>query len=126
MALCLQQSVRNEDVVCRYGGEEFVIILPEISEKLALERAEAIRRNVSSLNLKFKGEMLRPITMSIGLAMYPIPARNGADLLRMADRALYNAKRGGRDQTDVATESGLIYAGGALAEVATLSVSSKL
>ena len=117
---CLQQSVRSEDVVCRYGGEEFVIILPEISEAVALERANSIRRNVSSLHLKFKGEMLRPISMSIGLVMYPTPARNGADLLRMADRALYNAKRGGRDQTDVATESGLTYAGEELAKATAL------
>jgi diguanylate cyclase (GGDEF)-like protein len=124
VAECLQQSVRSEDVVCRYGGEEFVIILPEISEALALERANAIRRNVSSLHLKFKGDMLRHISMSIGLAMYPAPARNGADLLRMADRALYNAKRGGRDQTEVATESGLTYVGEELANVVDLVVSS--
>ena len=126
VAECLQQSVRSEDVVCRYGGEEFVIILPEIGEALALERANSIRRNVSSLNLKFKGEMLRPITVSIGLAMYPTPARNGADLLRMADRALYNAKRGGRDQADVATESGLMYAGEELAKATALVVGSEL
>jgi diguanylate cyclase (GGDEF)-like protein len=104
VAECMQQSVRSEDVVCRYGGEEFVIILPEISEEMAIERANAIRRNVTSLHMKFKGEALRPISISIGLAMYPNPARNSIDLLRMADSALYDAKHAGRDRTCVASE----------------------
>jgi diguanylate cyclase (GGDEF)-like protein len=104
VAQSFQQSVRSEDVVCRYGGEEFVIILPEISEELALERADTIRRNVHGLRMKFKGEALRPVTISVGLAMYPAPARDTADLLRMADHALYDAKHGGRDRVVVASE----------------------
>jgi diguanylate cyclase (GGDEF)-like protein len=105
VAQCFQQFVRSEDIVCRYGGEEFVIILPEISEELALERADTIRRNVNNLRLKFNGKTLRPITISIGLAMYPDPARDAADLLRMADRALYDAKHAGRDRIHVARET---------------------
>jgi diguanylate cyclase (GGDEF)-like protein len=99
-----QQSVRSEDIVCRYGGEEFVIILPEISEELALERANTIRRNVNVLRMKFKGEPLRPITVSVGLAMFPDPARDTADLLRKADHALYDAKHAGRDRIHVSRE----------------------
>ncbi|WP_158941697.1 GGDEF domain-containing protein [Granulicella sp. S190] len=105
VADCFQQTVRSEDVVCRYGGEEFVILLPEISEELALAKANMIRRHVSGLRMKFKGEALRPITVSIGMAMFPAPARDGTDLLRMADHALYDAKRNGRDCVVVAREN---------------------
>jgi diguanylate cyclase (GGDEF)-like protein len=101
VAQTLEQSVRSEDIVCRYGGEEFVIILPEISAELARERAETIRKAINHLRLKFKGDTLRPITISIGLAMYPNPARDAADLLRMSDHALYDAKHAGRDRVIV-------------------------
>jgi diguanylate cyclase (GGDEF)-like protein len=104
VAECFQRSVRSEDVVCRYGGEEFVIILPEISRELAAERADMIRRDVSNLRVNFRGETLRRITISIGLAMFPNPARGSGDLLRAADRALYEAKNAGRDRIVVANE----------------------
>jgi diguanylate cyclase (GGDEF)-like protein len=105
VAECFQQTVRSEDVVCRYGGEEFVILLPEITEELALAKANTIRHNVNGLRMKFKAEALRPVSVSIGLAMYPAPARDATDLLRMADHALYDAKRGGRDRVLVARET---------------------
>jgi diguanylate cyclase (GGDEF)-like protein len=105
VAECFRQSVRSEDVVCRYGGEEFIIILPETDEETALERAELIRQAVSKLRVTSKGEVLRQITVSIGIAMYPAPARDATDLVRLADRALYDAKHAGRDRVHVARES---------------------
>ena len=104
VAECFNRSVRSEDVVCRYGGEEFVIILPEMSEKLALERAEHIRQAVSNLHVHFKGQSVRKISISVGIAMYPNHAKNSNDLIRLADNALYEAKHAGRNQVQVATD----------------------
>ncbi len=105
VAQSFQQSVRSEDIVCRYGGEEFIIILPEISEKLALERADTIRRNIHGLRMKLNGETQLSVTVSIGVAMYPTPARDAANLVRLADQALYEAKRAGRDRVYLAQDS---------------------
>jgi len=93
-----RQSVRAEDIICRYGGEEFVIILPETDQHAALERAEAIREQVSRMSIRFRGEALGQFTISIGLATYPKSGETLGELLRSSDRALYAAKHGGRNQ----------------------------
>jgi len=102
---CFLQAVRTEDIVCRYGGEEFVIILPEITVEMAFVRAEAIREQISRLRVHLKGQALGHVSLSIGLAMYPHPATSITDLLRMADHALYDAKRAGRNRTAIASET---------------------
>jgi diguanylate cyclase (GGDEF)-like protein len=101
LARCLQSTVRVEDMVCRYGGEEFVILLPEITQERAMETAERLRQRVLTMRLEYRGEPLRQISISVGLAMYPDLASDGMDLLRMADRALYQAKRAGRNQVHI-------------------------
>jgi diguanylate cyclase (GGDEF)-like protein len=101
VAECFLQLVRDEDIVCRYGGEEFVIIFPDITEEFAYKRAEAIRAKIASINVPFRGESLRRITVSIGVAIYPQSAKEGNDLLRLADQALYQAKNNGRNQVRV-------------------------
>ena len=93
-----RHSVRAEDIICRYGGEEFVIILPEIGQEAALERADHIREEVSRMRIRFHGEALRESTISIGVAVYPKSGETLEELLRAADRALYAAKHGGRNQ----------------------------
>ena len=107
VAEVFRQSVRAEDIVCRYGGEEFVIILPEINADLAFERAEKIRMEVGAVRVRLHGETLRQITISIGVAIYPHSGEFPDQLLRVADRSLYEAKHRGRNQTVFADPLGI-------------------
>lgn len=97
-AECLSANTRSEDIVCRYGGEEFVVILPDISVEHAIERANLLRRRVHEIVLRHRGTPLRQITISVGIAMFPRDADSMEVLLRNADRALYEAKAAGRDR----------------------------
>lgn len=98
VAECLRLGVRGEDIVCRFGGEEFVIILPEIAPESAMERAELLRKQVEGLALRYHGQPLRQVTISIGLALSPQNSESAEDLLRCADRAMYAAKHRGRNR----------------------------
>ncbi len=98
VAECLRVSVRNEDIVCRFGGEEFVVILPETAIPVVMGRAELLRGTVSELALRYHGQPLRQVTISIGVAIFPRHADTTDDLLRCADRALYAAKHRGRNR----------------------------
>ena len=91
-------TVRGEDVVCRYGGEEFVMILPDIQANKAVERAESIRKAIADLRVTNHSQSLGPITISIGVAIYPEDGREAEPLLQAADRRLYDAKKNGRNQ----------------------------
>jgi diguanylate cyclase (GGDEF)-like protein len=102
VARCFRESVREEDIICRYGGEEFLIIMPDVKEEIALERAGQILQAIAALRINFHGETLRSVTTSIGVAMYPEVARNAEALIRVADQALYRAKHGGRNQVQIA------------------------
>jgi diguanylate cyclase (GGDEF)-like protein len=90
----LRRTVRDEDVVCRYGGEEFAVLLPDIAPEVAAARAEAILDALRSHRLAYRGEALGPVTASVGVALFPAHGEEGADVLRRADEALYAAKRG--------------------------------
>ncbi|MGC2160640.1 MAG: GGDEF domain-containing protein [Silvibacterium sp.] len=100
----LHQAVRSVDIVCRYGGEEFVVILPEMPLEGALERAELVRRRVSEISLEFPGDGPHKITISVGVAMYPQHAESTEQLLRASDRALYEAKHRGRNRIALADQ----------------------
>lgn len=91
-------SVRTEDIACRYGGEEFTIILPDVIPSVVVDRAESIRRAVEAMRLQVDGEILGGFTVSIGLALYPSDGEAADLLLKRADQALYRAKRAGRNQ----------------------------
>jgi diguanylate cyclase (GGDEF)-like protein len=89
-------------VCCRYGGEEFAIILPESSSKDAVTRADVLRAEVKSLRLHYKKEPLGPLTVSIGVAAYPEHGATAQELLKLADQCLYESKARGRDIVTVA------------------------
>lgn len=95
----LRAAVREIDVVCRYGGEEFSVVLPETDAEGAFVVAEKIRETVASHSFADgQGDRGVQVTVSIGLATYPSSAADREELLRQADDALYQAKHLGRDR----------------------------
>jgi len=104
MGELLRANTRAEDVVCRYGGEEFVIVMPGASLGIAFERAELIRIRFDQMRVPYEGDALHA-TISLGVAAYPIHGTDGEDALIRADRALYQAKQAGRNRV-VAYRSG--------------------
>lgn len=102
MADIFRMHFRAEDTICRYGGEEFAIILPETSVNDALKRADALRLATKGLKLVHRGVLLDPVTLSIGIAGFPENGESAQDLLDGADKSLYRSKANGRDQVTVA------------------------
>jgi diguanylate cyclase (GGDEF)-like protein len=100
----LQTFLRKEDIACRYGGEELAIVLPESSLEFAGQRADDLRKAFKNLRTQFKDQSLGVVTVSMGVASYPEHGSTGADLLRVADDALYLAKERGRDRVVVSTD----------------------
>jgi len=94
----LSQHTRGQDVVCRFGGEEFAIILTSASSEAAHTRAQRLCEEVRKLTVVFRGQTLGRITLSVGIAGYPGSGNDAEELLRKADEALYRAKTEGRDR----------------------------
>ncbi|MZH02410.1 MAG: diguanylate cyclase [Nitrospinae bacterium] len=88
---------RTEDLACRYGGEELVLLLPETQKINALVIAERIRQKVEDLKLEFDGKPFN-VTLSGGVASFPIDAKDTKSLLHASDEALYQAKESGRNR----------------------------
>jgi diguanylate cyclase (GGDEF)-like protein/PAS domain S-box-containing protein len=93
----LRDHLRKEDIGCRYGGEEFCVLLPEASHADAVQRAEQLRSELKRLSVQHHGRHLGAVTISIGVASYPSDGTTIGDLIAAADSALYMAKEGGRD-----------------------------
>lgn len=103
IGLILKENVRHVDVPARYGGEEAAILLPHTGETEAMLVAERIRRRIEIHRFPLEGspvpgETIR-CTVSIGIAMMTAECADAGQLLRMADKALYQAKQGGRNRT---------------------------
>ncbi len=98
LAGALRRSTRGSDVASRYGGEEFLVLLPECPLDAALRKAEQLREEVAKLELRYDGRPLGPVSVSLGVASFPDHAKESAELLRRADEALYLAKQAGRNR----------------------------
>lgn len=101
----LRTSVRAGDIACRFGGEEFFLILPEAALDCARTRADQIREAAKHLHISHLGESLGSVTVSLGVAAFPEHGGSGEALIRAADGALYLAKSEGRDRVVVAAAS---------------------
>ena len=102
LAHYLQRYVRGSDIACRYGGEEFILILPEASLSVAQQRAEQIREGARHLNVECGEQPVGEITLSLGVASYPLHGLQSEAVIKAADVALYRAKEQGRDRVIVA------------------------
>jgi diguanylate cyclase (GGDEF)-like protein len=96
-----EQNLRKSDIVCRYGGEEFVLLMPQTTLDHAVAAAEKVRKTVGTWT--FPG-VARPVTISLGVAAFPADGDSRDALVSAADRALYAAKQGGRDRVVVASK----------------------
>jgi len=102
LADLFQSFFRATDICCRYGGEEFAIVLPESSSQDAAIRADMLRAEVKSLRLQYKKQTLGSLTVSIGIAAFPEHGSTSDELLKIADQCLYESKARGRDVVTVA------------------------
>ncbi len=99
----LGRNLRLADIACRYGGEEFTLILPDAPLEAVRQRAEALCQAIRDVNIEWQGQWLGPVTLSLGVAVYPRHGMTGYVILRAADEALYHAKREGRNRVVMAT-----------------------
>jgi diguanylate cyclase (GGDEF)-like protein len=98
----LKSNIRGEDIACRYGGEEFTLILPEGSGSVTRERAEFYKDAIQRMDVHFRGRPLGRITASMGVAIFPEHGRTAKALVAAADKALYRSKSAGRDRVTMA------------------------
>lgn len=108
IAATIKNTIRNIDVPARYGGEEFCAILPETTAKDAQIIAERLRQNISNIEINIDASTTLKTTVSIGIAEFPISADNEKDLIDAADKALYQAKRHGKNCVYEHTPNGLL------------------
>ncbi|RPH61264.1 MAG: diguanylate cyclase [Chloroflexi bacterium] len=91
------EHTRRSDIACRYGGEEFLIVMPEITREGALRRAEQLRADIENLQIQAGQQTIR-VTASIGIAIYPLHGDDSDEILSAVDSALYQAKETGRNR----------------------------
>jgi len=103
IALAVKDSVRKDDVVARFGGEEFIILLPYTGKEVAYEKAEELRRKISELVIcDQNNNVASSVSVSMGVSTFPTLAKNEIELLNSADKALYAAKERGKNCVSLA------------------------
>jgi diguanylate cyclase (GGDEF)-like protein len=107
IAQLLQQECRTPDAVCRYGGEEFALILPDATLEATCARARELCQAVKELHPVYQDIHLGSVTASVGIAVYPEHGPSAEDIVRAADNALYHSKACGRDRVSIAPASPL-------------------
>ena len=100
-ARLLKRYCRGSDIPCRYGGEEFLLLMPDSPLDGAVRRAEELRLAMADMRLEYDGSPLGKITISLGVASFPEHGADAKSLLHAADEALYEAKGTGRDRVVV-------------------------
>jgi diguanylate cyclase (GGDEF)-like protein len=100
----LTNSIREIDIACRWGGEEFLILFPEISKESALTVAEKIRHNVEEMETHYKDDKIK-FTVSIGLGYFSGDAVEINTIINKVDKCLYNAKNTGRNKISTTTNT---------------------
>ncbi|MHB8845704.1 MAG: sensor domain-containing diguanylate cyclase [Nitrospirota bacterium] len=98
IGLFFQKHIRGWDFACRYGGDEFLLVLTEASLEHVKQRAEQFCREAGLLEIHYRGRLLDPITLSLGVAVYPEHGKTVQELLLSADASLYQAKAAGRNR----------------------------
>lgn len=96
LAQLVKESIRKDDIVARFGGEEFIILLPHTGKELACEKAEELRKKISELTIRDK-DVAASVTVSMGVSTFPTLAQTELTLLNSADEALYEAKNSGKN-----------------------------
>ena len=94
----LLSSFRGQDISCRYGGEEVIVVMPDTSLEDASRRAEQLTQQVRALRVQVEDETLDSLSVSVGVASYPEHGSTSQELIHSADVAMYRAKRAGRNQ----------------------------
>ncbi len=102
-----RETVRREDILFRYGGDEFCVILPETGIEQGWSTATRLIEGVGKLSLTIDGKTVTPFFISIGIAAWPQHGRDGRDLFLMADNMMYRAKRAGKNQYALPADSDL-------------------
>jgi diguanylate cyclase (GGDEF)-like protein len=104
---CMQLVSRGEDVVARYGGDEFALMMANTSRETAWRRAELIRQRVHSLEIGQNGSKLGPVTLSVGIAVLPEHGASAEAVLHAADEALLKSKQTGRNRIVISAREAL-------------------